>query len=427
MATRYRYRARLFVYLLTTVLFLGGAAVALLIARGYTIDIASGEINETGLLVLNSTPNDAFITVDNELRDSRTSTRVKLPGGEYQVKIDRPEVVPWEKRLRVEPGQAVLEENILLFLKEPVRKQLTPVTLAHATSANSRFIAYLEPGAPTPTAVIRETLTETEPVRLGALPAGFVPVGMAVSADGLRVAVSSAAQTMVFNRSGQPTSTIPAGGRVSFVPNDNDRLIAERAGQPGVFRVPTGTQEAEEAQVVSWTVVGSEMYVVSVNGGFSRRDLRSGNREVVSAPRPLAEVTSTTGAVFVRDAQLALYVLEGATLRKIAEPVQRFASNANGSAVTYLSGGELQLWNPRDGQSRLVTRFGDAPDGLAIVTDGHYLLYTLRGELHSIEDDGSNDHSFGLAGTTPPVLVDAFTTLHVSAERGLSTVTLLKR
>src|SRR3954470_17411882 len=116
---RPRYRARLLFYFVSVTVFATAAAVAVLVASGYTVSLAGRTVSRTGLVVLNSTPSNAYITVNNKLQQQRTNARVKLSAGSYHIKVDRPGVIPWEKDVRVEAGQAQLEENILLFSTEP--------------------------------------------------------------------------------------------------------------------------------------------------------------------------------------------------------------------------------------------------------------------------------------------------------------------
>lgn len=427
MSPTHRYRATGLVYLLTFLVFLAGAIVAVLISRGYTIDPKSGSVSKTGLLVLNSTPGGAFVTIDNKVQSERTSARVKLAPGEYAVKVDKPGVVPWEKRLGVSPGEAVLEENILLFARQPARRVLagSGVT-AHALSPNGRWLGFVERTTQGATVSVAETVGDAPPVRFADLPAEAVtPLNLSVSNDGTRVTLGGSAQSFVLTRNDTPQPQ--PGGRLAFVPNRPGILITEQAGQLASIDLAAGTRQTLDGQVVSWTVTDRGLFSVSSDGALVRRDIRNGQREVIPTDRQLGEVSSVAGgAVFVRDRDNRLALLDGARLVPIADAVDLFASNAGGTAVAFVSNRELHLWRRDDGR-RLVTRFSENPERVAVLTDGHYALYARAGELHGVAADGSNDHGFGSAGVAALELADAFTLVQRTADGQLSLVRLLER
>src|SRR5438105_14801346 len=109
-ATR-RYRARGWFYLLAVGLFGLMATVVLLIALGYSFRVRPLQITKHGLLVLDSAPANAYITINNKLRPERTNTRVKLAPGSYHVKVDKPDTLPWETNVDILPGGALLEQH----------------------------------------------------------------------------------------------------------------------------------------------------------------------------------------------------------------------------------------------------------------------------------------------------------------------------
>lgn len=415
---RTSYRARLIVYLLSFVGFAAAAAVVVMLALGYRLDFKDAKLDKTGLLVLNSVPRGAYITLNGAVASERTTARLSLDPGRYQVKVDRPGVIPWEKDIDLDPGEAILEENILLFAKPTQRRELAggPVT-AYAISPNERAVYYLttEAGG---TGLWKSGVGNSDtPERLAGLPPAFArPTGMAVSSDSSRVAVSTATETAVAGPNPKDPSVAPVGGTVRFVPGLPNQLVFNR-GTTLLNRTADGKETVLEEGVTTWATSGEAIYAVRTDGTLIRREGRTGQRREVP-DFPLTELRPTSGAdiLYGRDAANVLYTLRDDRPLKIAEGVEHYASNGSGELLTYTSHRELTLWKRSTKAGTLVTRSSVPYSGLAVVTDGYYLLYSLAGQVHSIAIDGSNDQVVAPAGRGPLMLAGDTTLVTAGAE-----------
>ncbi len=395
MPSKPSYRARWVSYVLPITLFLGMAVVVLLLVRGYSFDLADG-LRKTGLIVLDSNPKNAYITINDRVERERTRATLKLSPGEYDVKVDLPGVHPWRKRIRLEPGRAELEEHILLFRREPARAALTPsAPAAQALSSDGTGLGFLtaDPGGATLSAA-RIKPGGPEPAKiLAALPAPYAsPRSLAWSADGSRLVVSAGDETRIVDLDGGRAVALPVGGRAVAAPGRSDAAIVEP--EPGrLVRVANGASEPYENDVTAWTAAGDAVYVARTDGSLVRRGSGNDRRVVTRKPAlvDLAAAAENTEEIFGRNADKTLYRITDKDPEQLATDVDRYAVSRDGDQVVYLKERELRLWNRLEETDRLLTRFTEPPEQLAVVPGGYYVLYGRGGQFHAIAADGTND------------------------------------
>lgn len=401
MPSKPSYRARWVSYVLPTLLFIGVAIAALLLVRGYSFDLTSG-LKKTGLIVLDTNPKNAYITVNNNVERERTRATLKLPAGEYDVKVDLPDVHPWQKRIRLEPGQAELEEHILLFKRQPESTELTlGAPASQALSASGHQLAYLTGTADgAALSSVRIKSDGIEPAKnIVTLPAAYAtPRSLSWSPDESRIIASAGNETRIITDGGR-TTLMPAGGRAALAPGQTDVAIVEP--EPGRLVRATGTSatsstgavEPYESDVTAWTPAGRALYVARADGTLVRRG-NGTDRRVISRQPVLTDLSAAaedTEQVFARDASRTLYRITDKGLEQLATDVDRYTVSRDGNQVAYLKQRELRLWDRLRETDDLLTRFTEAPEQLAVVPGGYYVLYSRGGGLHVIAADGTND------------------------------------
>lgn len=389
------YRPRLVTYLIPIGLFVLVAAIALLLVRGYSFDPKTGGLQKTGLIVLDSTPKNAFVTINRTVEPERTRSTFKLAPGTYDVKVDMPDVHPWQQQIRLEPGEAVLEENVLLFKAKPGQKALTSGAVpGQALSPSGKELAFLNPTA---TGVALSTIPTTHPEAGRAatnLPAGYAaPRSLSWSDDGSQLVVSAGNETRLVTASDGRTVTLGVGGRAAVAPQQSDAVIVEP--EPGrLVRATSGAGaavEPYETDVTAWVASGGTIYVARTDGTVVKRNGPT-DRKVVSEKHSLTSLTAAgADRVFGQDADGTVYLIANDGLKAVVTDAERYVVSRDGDQIAYLKQRELRLWDQHDGTDTLLTRFTESPEQLAIVPGGHYVLYGRAGELHVIAADGTND------------------------------------
>ena len=124
-------KTRRILYIFFILLFLTITPLISLYASGYKIG-QEFRIEKTGILILDSKPAGATIYLDDKAQrvfwkkyfnpeESYIQTPAKIKNllpGEYFVRIEAPGYWPWQKKLKIEPGQSTFAEDVRLFKKD---------------------------------------------------------------------------------------------------------------------------------------------------------------------------------------------------------------------------------------------------------------------------------------------------------------------
>lgn len=107
--------------------FFGIAIVAFFlskIASGYRLDLTNRSLRPTGLLVINSLPNQATIMLNGKQVKNKTNTTLSLAPNEYQLEIKKDGFTSWSKKLLIEK-ELMVKTDAYLFPTYPDLKALT--------------------------------------------------------------------------------------------------------------------------------------------------------------------------------------------------------------------------------------------------------------------------------------------------------------
>jgi hypothetical protein len=134
------------------IIMIAASLVIMFFARGYRVDISTQNLQQTGILSINSTPDGALIYVNNVPKDATNNSVTGLKAGEYSVRLEKAGYQTWEKQVPIETGR-VSQINALLISLFP---EIRPLTITGGVnpvlSPDRQKIIYLaaantEPGA----------------------------------------------------------------------------------------------------------------------------------------------------------------------------------------------------------------------------------------------------------------------------------------
>lgn len=100
------------------------AAVAILLAKGYTFSPTEKKIVGTGIIAISSEPDSASVFIDGHLTTATNATISSLSPKNYSVKVVKEGFIPWEKQIAVKEG-LVTEVKVTLFPAIPTIYPLT--------------------------------------------------------------------------------------------------------------------------------------------------------------------------------------------------------------------------------------------------------------------------------------------------------------
>ncbi|MEA3272049.1 MAG: hypothetical protein U9P90_00095 [Patescibacteria group bacterium] len=136
-------RIRYTFFAILIIIFLMVAPIVVLYTSGYRYNFVKNKVEKTGILVLDSMPDNALIFINEEKRKNKTETRIKnLLPDTYLVKIEREGYYVWEKFLEVKSKLTTFAENVLLFKKSVPMQMVSGKISSMALSNDKKTLAY---------------------------------------------------------------------------------------------------------------------------------------------------------------------------------------------------------------------------------------------------------------------------------------------
>ncbi len=133
---------KIVIFLSTIFVLISVTVIAIMAARGYTVNFPEKEINKTGMILAQSTPTDAKIYLNGRLVETTNAVLDSIPPGTHDLEISREGFTVWKKEIEVYEG-LVTEVDALLVPTSPRLNPMisTGVELAK-TSPSGEKIAF---------------------------------------------------------------------------------------------------------------------------------------------------------------------------------------------------------------------------------------------------------------------------------------------
>lgn len=101
---RWRSWLRTAQYALLSVLVFAGTIILVLAGQGYDFNRSTGEVIQNGLMLVNTRPENAMVTIGGQAESDQTPGRFPLPAGDYELGITLDGYRPWSKLVKVAPN-----------------------------------------------------------------------------------------------------------------------------------------------------------------------------------------------------------------------------------------------------------------------------------------------------------------------------------
>ncbi|TSC86362.1 MAG: Uncharacterized protein G01um10147_885 [Microgenomates group bacterium Gr01-1014_7] len=115
---------RFIITIITLVVIAVAAAIAIFLAKGYTVSTKEKRIVGTGIINITSEPDAASVFIDGHLTTATNATVSSLAPKIYSVKVIKEGFIPWEREVEVKEG-LVTPLKITLFPAIPTMYPLT--------------------------------------------------------------------------------------------------------------------------------------------------------------------------------------------------------------------------------------------------------------------------------------------------------------
>ncbi len=131
-------------YLIGGTVVVAGTLLLVAIANGWQYNVVTGEITETGLILMGSEPNGATITLNDKVLRQKTNYRYSsAPVGEYTIRYEKDQFRPWTSVTSVQAGQVTFSDHAWLIpnnIPQRNRYESLQISQAYQTEDRKRFI-----------------------------------------------------------------------------------------------------------------------------------------------------------------------------------------------------------------------------------------------------------------------------------------------
>ena len=398
----------------SSVVFMAIAPLVIFYAMGYRVGIGLGDALPVGVLIIETEPRRAQITIDNKVVGATPRSVSNLPPGEVNISISKDGYVAWLKRLTIEPTIVTYLNSVRLFPAQPKNSIMLNNIDSFSLSPNRQLLA-----ATTPNYKLHVIDEEGSPV-ISPLPTYIAGQELLWSPDSNRILLITDNTTSVINitdRAPRPRR-LPAlrqARQITWDPRIPGRLLAvSRAGDLFAYNIATDTTVRLASSVHTFATSSHNIYVV----GASTRQIDIYNLQgqlarTLSWPgdQTIDQLLVTpSGHVAVQFNDKSLAVLdEEEKFQPVADNILRAGWSPDGQLL-YIQVDEtsLHVFNARDerlsylppGQLRLVLRLSRSLRSPQWFAGGHHLIYQVDDEIIITEVD-TRDHpiSYTVAST----------------------------
>ncbi len=447
-------------YLVGGTVVFAGTLLLVAIANGWQYNIFTGEITETGLILMGSEPTGATITLNDKQLKPKTNFRYSSAlVGDYTVRYERDQFRPWTNLASVQAGQVTFVDHAWLIPNQiPTRNRYEELQITNAaqTRDRKRFIL-VDSTAPTAPRLFISTDLKRPPVQLATNAQLTATTGAPVTAiDSIQFSddatqilfrVTTATNisqwlTMATNPSSQPAITnlsqtlVINPSWISWVPQGNNEIMyTEKSILRRAQIRERNISEALAENVIAaewserWLVFITSQSSISqpntiVQKLFIRTIDASTNDEVATLPTSGQRFTSRYIRALDRD-YIALLNQDTGVLTLYTGIFRNHDHRSestigrNVSAITVSPNGRFLVHNASDQMVTLdLERFKRyrADTSLEGLTDwswmnDQHLAVKLGSSLQLIDFDGQNSEIIATVQPTSPILFSENKTL----------------
>lgn len=351
---------------IVTVCIIAITAVAVIAyGRGYRFDFGKKVLNSTGLVVIQSDPSGAQITIDGKLK-SATQATITLPPGSYTIAIAKEGFQPWEKRVKVQ-GEVVNKIEALLIPANPSLTALTVSGVISPTlSPDGSKVAYVVPDQPQ--ATISSTISATRP---GIWVLDLVDKPLGLNRDARQIAQSNGVD---FTKAA-----------LSWSPDSKEILVT----------TPTGTSYLLDTEKLNTTLPPVTIKTVQTEWQTAKEQRRK--EQLATIPVAFTNVASTSASIIALspDETKILYEATGAaTLPQIITP-PLIGTNPTEETRTIKSH-NVYVYDVKEDRNYLVippsllTESTDVASVLRWLPTSRHLVLVVKDKIQIMDYDGTN-------------------------------------
>lgn len=114
-------------------------------AGGYRYNFNTGQIEKNGAFYIKSYPRGADIYIDNKKEKNRTPSQLtNIKAGHHLLQVKKDKYATWQKDLEVHPGETTFAEDIVLFLEDTNKQNLSSGSANFLINKNKDKYAFID-------------------------------------------------------------------------------------------------------------------------------------------------------------------------------------------------------------------------------------------------------------------------------------------
>jgi hypothetical protein len=409
---------RTILFIAFSLAFLVSAPLLVLYTAGYRLDLSSGRIVHTAALNISSFPRNATIYIDGNATSDRTPTVIdRILPGEHKIKLEKDSYLPWEKNITFHSREAVILQDVALFLDTQPRQIQTINPILTSVSPDGGHLAYItQQNSWIEVWITDGTLESIKLVmRLAHEPNSEYALSWSLAGTYLSLAQKKGTSTRLALARTRDGASVPLNDDLNFVDD-----YWWDAGQDDVLFART----RGKTQRVSITDSSSKplAYAASRVRTFDARDVfweESNNRVVLSffdgtTASILTYLTlgeyefqkAPPGLVALYDGERSRFVLIDANNREqpilLNESATHVVWNKTNDALLFTSGYDLKIYRPASHETQTLTRLSERVEGIGWYVSGNVALYQAGGRTIAINQNETSSATQTLLTSNAP-------------------------
>lgn len=410
--------------------------------QGYAYDFKTGRIIRTGLVIIQSVPSGATVSLNGKVTKKKTPYRQSFEQGRYEFGIQKDGFHPWKKVFNVVASEVALVQYALLVPLKPEVKNLDtkPNVTAQAISRDHRRLAYVVDGPDS--AVYVMDMNGGKPVKVYSPKAATAEdaaeslTEVLWSEDGSRLLVTAkqgeAARHYLMNADGGQQVSLTDQYRFDFTGlrfSTNNSRILYWISPDGLRRLDTESQSVSGVlaeKVRQFEIAGDRvLYVHKSDLGESLWSLNGrGDKQELIPALPESDTYALAFASYRGQEQLAVVPSRtkvgtlysdiygtNPVAKTVAHDVTKTSFSPDGHVLAFYDEDTLTSYDlERAALTHLNVTYQFA--GISSLTkltwfDNFHLLLTMRDEVYLTEFDGANSLNLGtVVGSLPAYSTD---------------------
>lgn len=138
-------KRRIILYIVSFFLLLGVASFTILVSKGYIFDFKNRSFKKSGIILIRSIPKNVNIYLNNTFKKNKTPLNISVFPERYNIRIESPNHITWEKNVLVKSGVVTWLEYIFLIPKErPINSLTTEGIKSYKFSPNKTRVAFVD-------------------------------------------------------------------------------------------------------------------------------------------------------------------------------------------------------------------------------------------------------------------------------------------